>query len=166
MSGIEIDIALSVRHSSGRSGDESGILHSGSTQRRNSGRVYSDQTRSEIQFHFIEMEHLEVLAGDGIFVTLPQEPHVVGVVQFLKSHGKTSEFLEVSAYRPRVLGSAMNQLLFPVAADLKRDARRDDRGPNCQQRYKQHQRKQDVTLLSTAPDAGSPKFTRDSHASH
>lgn len=88
-----------------------------------------------------------------ILIVLAQVPQIIGIVEILKLGGVAPEFFVVGSDGARVLHSAVNHFLFPVAPDLKRNFGKHSGGRDCHQRDHEHQRKQNVTIFTPAKPA-------------
>jgi len=76
------------------------------------------------------VEQPEILTGNRIFVMFAQIAQVVGVIEVLQARGIRPVFFVIGANRPRILHSAMNQLLFAFPAEFKLN-----RSGHCQREY-------------------------------
>jgi hypothetical protein len=93
------------------------------------------------------VKHLEVLAGNGIFVALAQEPNVVRIFEFLNAVWISSKGLDEFAHGSRILHASMDQFLFPVSLNLEFDPLDHHRKTNRKQRQGQKQDEKNVALL-------------------
>ena len=99
------------------------------------------------------MQQLEIFPGHRVFVMFAQVTQIVGIVEILKPRGISSKLLVIVTNGARVLHSAMDQFLFPVALQLK-----FNRNQHCQRDYtheRNHQKEieQDIAVF---PPAAKP----------
>src|SRR6266576_610706 len=112
------------------------------------------------------MYELEVFAGDRILVALSEEPHLVGIFQFLNACWIAAEFLVVLPDGAGITHGAVNHLFFAIAPDLVHDLRQHGESGYRQKRDEQHERNQDVAARTHMQPAGFKisKFRTRSHS--
>src|SRR5438105_10813471 len=120
-------------------------------------------TPSEGKFHITKVKQLEVLARNRIFVTPAQEAQIVGAFQIFEANRVASKFLEVASYGARILHTAVDHLLFAIAADPESDHRRHRGRSNCHYPDKKNQREQDVHTLAPPVRVATAVFGITSH---
>src|SRR6202035_475679 len=80
----------------------------------------------------LEIRALRILAVQGVFVALAQEPLIVGALEIFNLGGIAPELFVVGPDSPRILHPPVNHLLFAIALDVKCDRRHDRRREDYQ----------------------------------
>ena len=107
-------------------------------------------SRPESHLYFAQVKQFEIFAGDGVFVALTQETHLIGIFQFFQPGGITPEFLDKMLHCPRILHAAMNQLFLAVPFYLEGGDRQHNHRRDGDEGDKQDERDQNVSALGAA----------------